>query len=153
LTADEQHPLHVIRCPEDAWAFHSQVDNLSDGAFDSPTADGQAYFLEFGIAHPVGVLPEEGDLFTHLGSTPAPTEVLQGIQHSVQPPFFEAFALDIEPVGALFVRPFSTGIDGAGEMFCGVCPIENFDHTRPVQAQCLDQSSPPVPVLRSTICK
>jgi hypothetical protein len=152
LTSDEQHPLSVIRRPEDAWAFHSQVDNPSDGAFDSPTADGQAHLLEFGIAHPVGVLPEESDLFVHLGSTPAPTEVLQGIQHHVQTPFFEAFTLGVEPVGALLVCQFSTGIDGAGEMFCGVCPIEDFDHTRLVQAQCLDQSSHPVPVLRGAIC-
>lgn len=152
MTSDEQHPLSVIRHPEGAWAFHSQVDHPPDGTFDSPTADGQTHLLEFGIAHPAGVLLEEGDLFAQPGSSPSPTEGLQGIQHGVEMPFFEAFALGIEPVGALFIGQLATGIDGVGEVFCGVCPIEDLDDTRLVQVQRLDQGSHPVPVLRGSIC-
>lgn len=152
LTADEQHPLRVVRRPEDTWAFHAQVDDAPDGAFDSTASDGQTGLSELRIAHPVGMLLKEVDLLANLRGSSAPTERFQGAKYSLEPTFFEAFTLGVEPVGALWVSQLSTGVDGAGEMLCGVSPIEDFDDPRRVQPQRLNQSSHPVPVFGGSIC-
>lgn len=112
MATEEEHALCILGLPEDAIALHPQVDDPSNGAFNGAAAQGDACLLELVISQSVCMLFQVVDLLADLGCPSSATKAFQVGKHQGQLPFFEAFALLVEPGFALFLGQVPAGIQG-----------------------------------------